>query len=269
MKTTLDRQNLLLLHDDFEAPSLDTRRWGVGDWRLGSRTLLGKEPTFGRDADATFVTLSLDSHHPANPGRAFFGTEIYSRCPFRRGSGLELEARVRVRSENSGMVTSFFTYAAHAEGADEIDFEFTGDQPKNALLASTWRQWKPDRHEQHDSVHHAAEWIRVPNFDRRSWTRLKIRWLPRCTEWFVNDILVRRSSLVVPQAAMNVRANIWAAGAEWPEACDPNFCAVADPEANTTYLYDIDWIRVSTVALAASFAAEHDDRILATGGSPA
>ena len=104
----------------------DTSVWGMGDWLLG-RTTLGNPPTFGQEADTSFVSLSHDTYNPNDPGGTFRGAELLSLSQFTIGAGKEFEARVRVSSETRGLVMSFFSWGARGTNSrtwetDEIDF---------------------------------------------------------------------------------------------------------------------------------------------------
>ena len=108
----LEQKLPALFEDTFSRPTLDTSKWGVGDWRLGERTMLGVQPILVNENGNTFATLSLETYYPSDPGAYLYGSEIYSVTQFQRGAGLDLEARVRVWTETPGIVDSFFTYGS-------------------------------------------------------------------------------------------------------------------------------------------------------------
>jgi beta-glucanase (GH16 family) len=238
-----------LLRDDFDGASLDGAKWDIGTWQLG-RTQLGFTPQLTQG----LAKLRLDTYNPTNTS-LLRGTEILSDKSFARGSGMEYEARVRTNPlALGGAVTSFFTYTA-APGspplADEIDFEWLSNAinaspgaGSDPVLATTWNNFRTDGSNFDDPNVHSSVSIDVPNLNLSTFNTFKIRWLPDRVQWYVNDVPIRTARIAVPDAPAPIRANFWAPGGEWPDAFSGNLKPVNNAGANTSYLYDVDYIAV-------------------------
>ncbi len=234
----------VLLYDEFKGPSLDTNVWALGTWPLGKSTILGGKPTFTQNGASSYITLHMDTYNPKYPGTYFLGTEIYSTNQFVRWKGLEMEARVRVRTEVPGIIDSFFSFGIHPDNTwDEIDFEYLTNFDFDHLLLTTWNDW--DYVHWNDGVHQSSTMSVATGLNRKGWNILRIRWLPDHTEWLVNDVLVRSSAAALPNDAMNIRANTWASDATWADAYNNKLVPTSSAAANVSYLYDIDYIRLT------------------------
>ncbi len=244
----------VLLTDDFESPPLNTEVWGIADWWLGSRTQLGNWPFFMTNEPGTsYITLPLDTYNPGNPGVTFLGTEIYSLNSYERKLGLTIEARVRVFStEQSGLVCSFFNWGAHWVGStrldDEHDYEFMTRQAANSVLLTTFNDFNWSDPTFSDGVHHWNNLAYVSGMDRGDWNTIAIAWKTNRTEWIVNGSLAwSTTNALAKDEPMAVRANFWAPNSDWADAYEPALQPTADPAANQTFYYDIDYIRVTRV----------------------
>ncbi len=240
-----------LFKDEFNQTALNTTKWGVGNWQIG-RAYLNKPPTFRSESGITYTTLQLDTYNPSYPGTLLRGSEIYSIPIFsfpRKGQGLQFEARVRLRTETRGLVTSFFTWGfrdtAQGTRTDEIDFEYLTNLPTNQVLLTTWNDWDYTNPVYNDGVRHSDAIIAVGGFNRNAWTTLQIRWLKDRIEWYVNGVLARSTSTARPNDPMRVHFNFWAAGSEWGDVYDAALQPALTPDQNRSYLYDIDYVRVS------------------------
>lgn len=249
----------VVLFDDFNGPSLNPSVWGTGDWLLG-RTTLGNPPTFGQETGTNFVTLSHDTYNPSNPGGTFRGAELLSLSQFTIGAGKEFEARVRVSSETRGLVMSFFSWGARGTNSrtwetDEIDFEYLSNLPTDAIQLTAWNDWKQRYTSYNDGIHHADQTVTIPGFVRGAWNVLRFRCLTDRVEWYVNDVLVRSNTNVVPNDPMNVRMNFWAPDSSWAAAYDAGLQPTANPAANQSFRYDIDYVKVSTLDVTHTITA--------------
>jgi hypothetical protein len=256
----------VVLFDDFNGPTLNTFLWGTGDWLLG-RTRLGNPPIFGQEADTSFATLSHDTYNPSNPGGSFRGAELLSLGQFTIGAGKEFETRVRVSSETRGLVMSFFSWGARGDNprtwaTDEIDFEYLSNLPTDAVQLTAWDDWKQRYTTYNDGIHHSDQTVTIPGFARGGWNVLRFRCLADRVEWYVNDVLVRTGTNVVPNDPMNIRLNFWAPDLSWAAAYDAGLQPTANPAANQSYRYDIDYVKVSTLDVTHSITAS-----AGTGGS--
>jgi beta-glucanase (GH16 family) len=238
-----------LLRDDFNGSSLNSSNWGIGTWWLG-RTQLGNTPQI----TGGLARLKLDTYNPTTPG-TFRGSEIWSNTQFARGTnGLELEARVRVNTVPNGLVTSFFTYAARLNFnpplADEIDFEHVSNTHNAApagskpILLTTWNDFRTDGSNFWDPNVHNSTSVVVPGLDLAQFNTYRIRWLANRVEWYVNGQLLRTATQAVSTDPMNVRLNFWAPASDWPAAHSASLVPVTSAAANTSYLYDVDFVAV-------------------------
>jgi hypothetical protein len=256
----------VVLFDDFNGPTLDTSVWGTGDWLLG-RTRLGNPPTFGQETGTTFATLAHDTYNPSDPGSTFTGAELLSLSQFTIGAGKEFETRVRVSSETRGLVMSFFSWGARGTNprtweTDEIDFEYLSNLPTDAIQLTAWNDWKQRYTSYNDGIHHSDQTVPIPGFLRGGWNVLRFRCLPDRIEWYVNDVLVWTNTNVVPNDPMNIRLNFWAPDSSWAAAYDAGLQPTANPAANQSYRYDVDYVKVSTLDVTHSITAS-----AGTGGS--
>ena len=247
-------------------PTLNTSVWGTGDWLLG-RTTLGNPPTFGQETGTSFVSLSHDTYNPSDPGGTFRGAELLSLSQFTIGAGKEFETRVRVSSETRGLVMSFFSWGARGTNprtweTDEIDFEYLSNLPTDAVQLTAWNDWKQRYTSYNDGIHHSDQTVTIPGFLRGGWNVLRFRCLTDRVEWYVNDVLVWTNTNVVPNDPMNIRLNFWAPDSSWAAAYDAGLQPTANPAANQSYRYDIDYVKVSTLDVTHSITASAN-----TGGS--
>ena len=243
----------VMFTDDFSQSPLNTTKWGVGNWQIG-RAYLNKQPTFGSEQGAAYTTLQLDTYNPNSPGTLLRGTEIYSIPTFafpKKGQGLQFEARVRVRTETRGLVSSFFTWGfrdtATITLTDEMDFEYLTTLPTNQVLLTTWNDWNYQTPVYNDGIHHSDAVIAVGGMNRNAWTTLQIRWLKDRTEWYVNGVLARSTTAAHANDPMHVHFNFWAAGPEWIGVYDVGLQPALTPDRNVSYFYDVDYVRVTKI----------------------
>ncbi len=123
-------------------------------------------------------------------GNSTLSQEIYSNDAFSRQSGIQFEARVRIRpSVANGMVASFFAYSdklmssGNPVWSDEIDFEFLTNQinqpaatGQQVFLAS-WNAFGAPGSAYNDGVHHLGMNPIADNLDLTQFNTFKIRWL--------------------------------------------------------------------------------------------
>ncbi|MBV9470426.1 MAG: family 16 glycosylhydrolase, partial [Abitibacteriaceae bacterium] len=201
----------------------------------------GKVPTIVTENGTTFARFGLDTYNPAHAGTNLLGTEMWSNQQFTMGPGTEFETRIRGTNIPRGVVYSFFTYKQRNFGTDpdqeEIDNEFLGNQATNQFWLNIWNN--------------GSSWSTNPTVsgvDSTTWNTYKIRWLNDRVEWWINNTLVRTETNLMPDDYMSVCYNIWAADSGWSTAYDSNLPASNSAAANTTYYFDVDYIRVRTIA---------------------
>lgn len=246
-------QAQVIFADDFNSPTFNTTQWGVGDWQLG-RAYLRNQPTLNQEDTVTYVTLRLDTYNPDFPGELLRGAEIYSRTTFtlpKRRQGLNIKARVRLRTETQGLVASFFTWGFRERRgttlSDEIDFEYLTNLPTDWLLLTTWNDWDYKKPVYNDDIQHSEELATVNGLNRNTWTNLQIHWLKDRTEWYVNDTFVYSTTSAHANDPMSVRFNLWAPAASWTFAYDTGLQPAPTAAENISYFYDIDYIEVTEI----------------------
>jgi hypothetical protein len=244
----------VVFNDEFSGPSLDSNKWGVGDWQLG-RAYLSNVPTFNQEGGTAYATLQFDTYNPDFPGTLLRGAEMYSWntfvLPKQRGQGLQFEARVRVRTETRGLVASSFTWGyrqtATTTLSDEMDFEYLTNLPVNQILLTTWNDWDYKKPVYNDGVRHSEALVTVGGLNRNQWTTLQLRWFKNRTEWYVNGVLARSTTAAHANDPMSVRFNLWAPASTWTAAYDAGLQPALTPDQNVSYFYDVDYLRVTKI----------------------
>ena len=235
----------VLLYDDFTSGTLDTSKWDVANWTLGSKTSFATTPVLQSSGGTSYARFSLQTYNPSYPGTRVLGTAIYSDSLFARENGLVCEARIRVTSAaTAGMVAAFFLYQDYGSTSDEIDFEFLTNQSTNQVLLTNWNDWLSS-YSQNDGIHHVNYNPTVSGMNFSDWTTIKILWLPTQTRWYINGTEVWRTSQAVPDQSMKMHVNFWAPDSSWSQAWSSSLAPVAASGSNTTYYYDVDYVKVS------------------------
>ena len=266
-----------LLADEFNSGSLDGKRWTV----LGStlniqRTQMGNTPSFAQDSDGTrYMRVKLDSYLPTPSVRdgnslEFLGTEVGGTMRFARGNGVSFESRMRLSAPNqAGMVAAMFLYSEKGIYGgtpplllDEIDHELL-TTPLNSGSPYTWTNiyndfilHQPGQGDGDSYVNNPTKTEGLPEpiiatFNPSGWNTYRIEWKAGSVQWFINDTLIRTdTSARVPDDALGVRFNIWAASAPptgWAAAFSDTLKAATSAADNKTYSLDVDWIHVKSL----------------------
>lgn len=237
----------LLFYDDFNDSSLDISVWQNGSWNLGSRTDVSNIVKLNTEQGVSFVSLILDTYHPNFPGEKLWGSELWSLTEYDVNQGVEFSTRVRARDVDSGMICSFFTFKANAQTQDEIDIEILTNQPVDTFLTTTWNNWDTTAAIYNDGITHQGTLVIDSALDYEAWTEYSIRWYPDRVEWYVNGVHVNTHFEVIPDLAMRIHANFWAAGTEWDFSYSNSLIPVNTASENTRYYYDIDYIKVTSL----------------------
>jgi len=241
----------VLLFDDFNGPNLNTSTWGIGTWNIGSKSQFGNTPEFKSNNGTTYASLIMDTYNPNSPGTRVLGTEIWSLENFDASGGIEFEARVRALDITGGQICSFFTYQGNQSGpdwiSDEIDIEIVTTKPTDTVLFTSWNDWVDGSNDYGDGIHHLSTYVSIAGYNYQDWNIYKIRWYSDRVEWYVNGVLKNTHTSPVPDRAMPIRANFWAAGPSWAEAHDASLQPTSDAASNQRYYYDIDYIKVTSL----------------------
>jgi hypothetical protein len=242
----------VLFRDDFSGTGLDTAKWMVGTWSM-HRARFGNTPTVSDG----LARVRLDTYNPLAPGSAFRGTELLSRQAYARDAGLEFSARLRFASMPSGLVMGFYTWAPEpgmASTSDEMDFEFLSNWNNQNLpggdriLMSTYNDWNYATSRFFDGIHHSDARPQISTLNLERFNTFTIRWLPQRTEWLVNGQVVHSTTQALADEPMPIKFNFWAPGTAWMDAYSALLTPTADPAANRSFYYDIDWAEVKAIA---------------------
>lgn len=243
--------------DDFNGASLDTNvNWNVVNGRTLARSQLINMPTTSNSV----ATLRFDTYNAGHPGTLMAGSEMYSKQLFARGTGLEFETRARmVGPIASGLVTAFFTYTDRIDTNtghlvnDEIDFEFLSRQINNppqaggdSVVVTSWQNFDNDV-PNGTPAHYQSANPHVAGLDLTQFNTFTIRWLPDRTEWLIDGVLIHSSTNALPDEPMPIRLNFWAPASSWSAAYDASLQPVSSSAANSSYFYQIDYVRVSSI----------------------
>ena len=243
------------MREDFNQAELDSTRWSVGTWKLG-RCLLALKPQLKEGV----ALLKVMNWNPSNatPHLPLAGTEIFTRQKFERGTGLEIEARVRLPKAPAGLVASLFTYTAvEKEGqrlVDELDVEMLTTKiqesdPKNSpLLLTSWHDWNASKQDHDEREHHNPRQVAVRDFDPAAWNILTLRWLPDRVEWLANGKLIRTEREIVPDDPTPVRLNFWLADAGWEDAFDEAIKPAKSEQERKSWNFEVDYVEVRRVS---------------------
>jgi hypothetical protein len=239
-----------VFEDQFNTTAWDSAKWtAYGTDRYLQRTQFGGVPTMATENGVQFARFPLKTYNGDSrySGTYLRGTEVFSKQIFNIGEGLEIEARIRGRNLPRGIVYAFVMYNERGQWPstylrDEIDFEYLTNFSNDQMWLNIWDDWNPERGGANRSTITSAAGL-----DRNNWHTFKIRWMPDVVEWFVDGVVVRRSTDILPADPMQIHFNIWAAASSWATAYDANLPVTAIPTENKTYYMDIDWVQVRTL----------------------
>lgn len=241
----------VLLDDDFDGSALDPVLWfqPVGEGTFLGRTQL-RSPSDPVEIVGGVLRLALDTHNPTALilGDSFLGSEIVSQeafSPALGAGGIAIETRARLVTPLApGLVASLFLYdLVGPQIRDEIDCELLTNfalSEGEELLTNVF-----------DDAGFAAPGAVAANevhgLDPTAFNDYTIWWRSDRIQWFVNGNLVRQEFLVLPQTPLRVRLNHWAPDAAFALAYSAALQPTADPNANESFYYEVDRVRVTTL----------------------
>lgn len=261
------------LYDDFDGSSLDPNKWDyrdVNDSRVSGITQFRDCPT----VNGGMVSFAHHTYNPYEPNQTCLGQEIFTKQLFEPNQALEFESRLRIRAPiGNGLVAGFYVYTDKPKSVsdpnlinDEIDFEFLTNQINNPypaflgdrIYVAIYNDFDGDwmNHLKHwwanPTVPKIDLWDR-PKLDLTQFNIFRIRWLGDRTEWYwdpndgMGEILIYKTSNVLPDEAMALYFNFWAADEYWPIAWDENLTPVPHSEDGVISYYDVDYVKVSYI----------------------
>jgi beta-glucanase (GH16 family) len=210
-----------LLHDDFNAPSVDPNLWHI--------------PTFTASGDGTFVgrtqfrvtqdsglpaltggnlVIPIESHNPKE--KSFLAGELISNQAFPAGEGIDITIRARMSVPlNPGIVGGLFLYALQPGSHtlhDEIDFELLSNMPGKVQTNIYGNEPLGVGH---------VKFIPYRTGAMTDFHDYEIKWTPTRVAWLIDGKLVRTTTANIPAGPMQLYLNLWAPDPAWPGGYSP------------------------------------------------
>lgn len=205
------------------------------------------------DGKVAVLELSTFDSIAATPGATFLGTDLITKRNFAVGGGLRMTTRMRLDAPTAaqgGMVAAPFLYDVSRTlppippgtlVRDEIDHEIltnntVGSTPHNTLT-NVWDDGD-------FASAGAPQMIANPaGFNATAFHDYRTDWTPSSVKYYIDNVLVRTESSVVPDDPMRAHWNFWAPDNTFAAA----FNAGLTPSASgpgTTYKVEIDKVQV-------------------------
>ncbi len=243
-----------LFSDTFNGP-LSTANWDYNHWQPKDN------PSFyGRtqirqslpDAGNGVVRLKLDTYNPGDKDhKSFIGAEMITRKSFgpaKKGAGIAFEVKAKFENVPKGLVGGIFTFSGDAKSHNEIDWEALS----NDLATGTTRiQTNVYANEPLGRGHPEFVPVSSPLSDYHVY---RIEWLPDRVRWLVDGKEVRTEFDHVPNKAMNLHINFWAASSGWKNAYSDTLKPAASEAAKKSYYFDATYAKVFELSTASGNA---------------
>jgi beta-glucanase (GH16 family) len=273
MNTASGYHAVILLRDDFDGTSLDPEKWqcrDVNNSRVSGITQFRDCP----DVNNGFLTITHHTYNPYEPNQTCLSQEIFTKARYEPNNALEFTARIRLRPPiGNGLVAGFYVYMDKPISEsdpnlinDEIDFEFLTNQINNPYPAFLGDRVFTAVYNDFDQswMNHLKHWWdnptvpkiiieERPQLDLTQFNIFKIRWLGDRVEWYWDpndgkgDILIYKTSNVLPDEAMALYLNFWASDELWGIAWDENLKPAAGPKDDAVSFLDFDFVEVSYI----------------------
>jgi len=209
------------------------------------------------DGKVAVLELSTFDSIAEVAGTSFLGTDLITKRNFARGGGLRMTTRMRVDAPTAaqgGMVAAAFMFdvtrgTAPDQVRDEIDHELitnfsSGSAPRDTLT-NVWNDGN-------FASPGAPQVVTNPvGFNVTAFNDYRTDWTPSGVKYYVNDVLVRTETSVVPDDPMRAHWNFWAPDNTFGAA----FNAALAPSATgpgTTYRMEIDQVKIERLNTAVS-----------------
>ncbi|TLU53974.1 MAG: glycosyl hydrolase family protein [Chlorobium sp.] len=237
-----------LFTDDFNS-SLNPANWDYNHWVDDSTGALN--PSFyGRTQQRQWLPdvlngelhLQLDTFNPTNgKNPSFYGSEAITTQIFSNDAGgIVFEIKAHFVNPVDGIVGGMFSYIMNSGNLhDEIDFEAVANN-LDEIHTNVYEN------EPIDSAGHPQF---IPTSGALTEDHLyRIEWFKNAIRWLVDGELVRVETDYIPQHPMALHLNIWAPAAGWPQAFSAALNPVITADANTSYYFDINSVRVAQLS---------------------
>jgi hypothetical protein len=238
--------------DEFNSGSFNTTGdWSVYQpWQTLGRTQFGLAPSMGSQNGVSYARMPLRTYNDAFNASAprTQGSEIFTKQFYKVGTGIEFESRVRGVNIPRGVVFGPYTYSEkglwpNGYLKEEIDFEVVSNLGTNKFWSNIWNDWN-SRYGSNDGVHNSDAIVTVAGMNYSDWTTYTTRWYPDRAEWYVNGVLARTSTSVVPDDPLSFHLNMWNPNSDWGMSYDPAMQATGNAAQNVQCFMDVDYVRV-------------------------
>ncbi|MEO1511989.1 MAG: glycoside hydrolase family 16 protein, partial [Planctomycetota bacterium] len=195
------------------------------------------------------LKLVLDTFNPTGVG-TFWGSEIRTLEVYELEEGLIFETRSRLLPGTSGgILGSLFMYTTDQQVRDEIDFEILsndiGFSPTSRVLTNVFV-------DDDFSQPGASSFRSVPNLDITQFNDYRIEWYPDRIDWYINDALVRRDTVNVPDGVVpgtvfdptRIHLNTWAPDQFFSVAFNAALQPAASQGQNQRFTYEVDRVEI-------------------------
>jgi hypothetical protein len=209
------------------------------------------------DGKVAVLELSTFDSVAAVPGTSFLGTDVITKRNFAVGGGLRMTTRMRLDAATAaqgGMVGAAFLYDVTRESSpgtlvrDEIDHElltnYSSGVNSRQTLTNVWNDGT-------FASAGAPQIITNPvGFNAAAFHDYRTDWTPSNVKYYIDDVLVRTESSVVPNDPMKAHWNFWAPDNTFAEAFNAGLTPTGAP--GTTYKMEVDKVQVERFNTAVS-----------------
>jgi hypothetical protein len=231
----------LIFSDEFSGTAVDATKWAYPTGPESYIPITQMRAAYPPVSNG-FLWLRLDTYNPTAiiPGDSFYGSEIFTRQLFPRGSGLRAEVCARLVAPTvGGLVGGMFFYRSFEQTTlhSEIDFELLSNYLDKALTNVYANE--------PSGVGHP---IFVPVADTTRCHVYTIDWVRESVRWYIDGVLMRVETTVKPSEDLAFHLNFWApACSYWPMACNPNLSPAENSADSKTFYFAVDWVRISGI----------------------
>jgi hypothetical protein len=213
------------------------------------------------DGKVAVLELSTFDSIAATPGTSFLGTDVITKRNFAVGGGLRMTTRMRLDAATAaqgGMVGAAFLYDVTRTlpptppgtlVRDEIDHElltnYSSGVNSRQTLTNVWNDG--------DFASAGAPQI-ITNpvgFNAAAFHDYRTDWTPSNVKYYIDNVLVRTESSVVPDDPMKAHWNFWAPDNTFAAAYNAGLAPTATAPG-TTYTMEIDKVQVERFDTAVS-----------------
>lgn len=244
VKSATAQYTKTIFSDDFNGSSMNNTLWHIPTWTGPTDGTYVGRTQFRCAQNAKLPTVSngnaiinLETYNPT--GFSLYGTDLISNRTFSRGAGLIFTIKAKMQAPIAGgIVGGIFTYENLASGRhDEIDFELVTNQldyvHNNVYSNQSLGVGTPD-----------SSKVTAPITDYHVYV---IKWLPTSVEWYVDGILVRTSTKLVPANAMHFHLNMWGPAADWKSAYNADLQPTSSISSNKIFSMLVESVKVDSL----------------------